>query len=67
MKYRITIHKLNSDNGVESDFTALLATWSEAVEAFDCMTRGIRGYYRAVLVNDPEDHILRESFVMKDR
>ena len=62
--YQITVWKLSGkDNAVESVFECTTETHWQAIELFDCITRGIRGHYKAWLVDLVLDKQLRMSEV----
>ena len=64
MNYQITVWKLSGKTDeVESVFKCTTETHWQAIELFDCIICGIRGHYKAWLVDLVLDKQLRESFV----
>ena len=62
--YNITIWKLSGrDDAVESRFECYAETEWSSIELWDCLTRGVRGHYRAWLTDTATGRILRESSV----
>lgn len=65
MKYNIVVWKYSGTERVSS-FECFAQTQWEAVEVFNTLTRGIRGYYRAWCIDLEEDKELRYSSVLHD-
>lgn len=65
MKYNIVVWKYSGAELVSS-FECFAQTQWEAIEVFDTLTRGIRGYYRAWCIDLEEDKELRYSSVLHD-
>jgi hypothetical protein len=62
--YVITIHKLTGENdATDSRFECTTETHGQAIELFDCLTRGIQGHYRAWLRDNIKYQIVKESQV----
>ena len=62
MNYQIIVWKLSGkDDAVESVFECTTETHWQAIELFDCITRGIRGHYKAWCVDLVLNKQLRES------
>lgn len=64
--YTITLWKLNSDQLVEQTVECTCETNWSAIEVFDCITRGVRGYYKAWIVDTTTDICIRESSLTKE-
>ena len=62
MSYKLTVWKLTGRaDEVDSVFEAECETEWQALELFDCVTRGIRGHYKAWVIDIPLARVLRES------
>ncbi len=62
--YQITIWKLSGpDDAVDSRVECYAETYFQAVELFDMLTRGIRGHYRAWLIDLATDKEIQSSAV----
>lgn len=63
MRYQITIWKYDGED-VDYRYECFASTEHQAIEVFDTLTRGIRGYYQAWLVDIEADRELRHSSVL---
>lgn len=62
--YRMTVWKLEGKtNEVSAKFECSMETHWHAIEIYDCVTRGIRGHYKAWLVDELENKQIRMSEV----
>lgn len=60
--YQIIVWKLTGrTDDVESVFECTTETHWQAIELFDCITRGVRGHYKAWIVDLVLNRQLRES------
>lgn len=66
-RYEITMWKLGEDNTCESSFACRCDTEWELIELFDCLTRGIRGHYKAWAIDIKDGRTIRESEVSYSR
>ena len=65
MRYTITVWKYDGD-ALDYRCECHAATSHEAREVFDTITRGIRGYYQAWLIDTSEGREIRYSSVLVD-
>ena len=65
MRYQVTVWKYDAET-LDHRFECFTNTNYEAIEVFDTLTRGIRGYYRAWCIDLEEDKELRYSSVLHD-
>ena len=62
--YQITVWKLSGrDDAVESKTECYAESEWQCIELFDMLTRGIRGHYRAWIVDMRDSRTVRESSV----
>lgn len=62
--YHITVYQLTGkEDAIERAFGCVCETESQAQAIFDCVTRGMRGHYRAWLVDTVIERTIRESSV----
>lgn len=63
MRYQITVWKYDAD-AVEYRYECYASTEYQAREVFDALTRGIRGYYQAWLVDTEANREMQHSSVL---
>lgn len=65
MRYHITIWKYDGEE-VSQRAECYCGTYYEALEIFDILCRGVRGYYRAWFIDTEENKEIQYSSVLRD-
>jgi len=63
MRYQITVWNLDHNDSPEGRFECYCETYYHAIAAFDVLTRGVRGHYKAWFIDLEEEKEIRYSSV----